>query len=82
MWIRAERREISGRHLADRNIGAEVYYPVPLHLQECFAYLGYAEGSLPESERAAKEVLALPIFPELTDDEQQRVVSAISDFYS
>jgi dTDP-4-amino-4,6-dideoxygalactose transaminase len=80
--VRADRRDDLRRFLADRKIGTEVYYPVPLHLQECFIYLGYREGDLPESERAAQEVLALPIFPELTLDEQKQVVESISDFYS
>lgn len=80
--IRVPRREDLRAFLAEREIGSEVYYPVPLHLQQCFAKLGYAEGAFPESERAAKEVLALPMFPELTQDEQQRVVTAIAEFSS
>ncbi len=80
--VRAWRREELRSFLTQRGIGTEVYYPVPLHLQECFAYLGYRAGDLPESERTAKEVVALPMFPELREDEQQHVVSAIAEFYS
>jgi len=80
--IRARRRDDLRQFLADRKIGSEVYYPVPLHLQPVFAYLGHNEGDLPEAERAAREVLALPMFPELTDDEQQWVVESIGEFYS
>jgi dTDP-4-amino-4,6-dideoxygalactose transaminase len=79
--IRAMRRDELRAFLSARGIGSEVYYPVPLHLQDCFDYLGYRPGELPHTELAAKEVLALPIFPELTEDEQQRVVDAIREFY-
>jgi dTDP-4-amino-4,6-dideoxygalactose transaminase len=80
--IRAQRRDELRKFLADRKIGTEVYYPIPLHLQPCFAYLGYSAGDLPESERAAQEVLALPMFPELTEAEQKCVVESIAEFYS
>jgi dTDP-4-amino-4,6-dideoxygalactose transaminase len=80
--VRVEKRDELRQFLSERKIGSEVYYPVPLHLQKCFAYLGYAEGELPESEAAAREVLALPMFPELTPEEQASVVAAIADFYS
>ncbi len=79
--IRAYRREELREFLTARKIGTEVYYPVPLHLQSCFVYLGYREGDFPEAERAAKEVLALPMFPELTEEEQRWVVASIADFY-
>jgi dTDP-4-amino-4,6-dideoxygalactose transaminase len=79
--VRAYRREELRDFLTARKIGTEVYYPIPLHLQPCFVYLGYREGDFPEAERAAKEVLALPMFPELTEEEQKRVVESIADFY-
>ncbi len=80
--IRAQRRDELREFLSNRKIGTEVYYPVPLHLQPCFSYLGYRQGDLPESERAASEVVALPMFPELTIEEQRWVVESIADFYS
>lgn len=78
--IRCSRRDALRQFLAARNIGSEIYYPVPLHTQIALKSLGYAEGDFPESERAAREVLALPIFPELREDEQQAVVQAVVEF--
>jgi len=78
--IRVRDRDRLKQHLVDRKIGCEVYYPLPLHLQECFTNLGYGVGSFPESERAANEVLALPIHPALTQDQLERVVSEIGSF--
>jgi dTDP-4-amino-4,6-dideoxygalactose transaminase len=80
--IRSRRRDELRAFLKSREIATEVYYPIPLHLQPVFSYLGYKEGDLPEAERASKEVLALPMFPELTPDEIKRVVDTIADFYS
>jgi dTDP-4-amino-4,6-dideoxygalactose transaminase len=79
--VRAFRRDELREFLSARRIGTEIYYPLPLHLQPCFVYLGYREGDFPEAERAAREVLALPMFPELTEDEQRWVVKSIADFY-
>jgi dTDP-4-amino-4,6-dideoxygalactose transaminase len=79
--IRAPKRDALRAHLAAAGVGSEVYYPVPLHRQQCFASLGYAEGAFPESERAAAETLALPIYPELSREQLQYVVDTIAGFY-
>lgn len=80
--IRVPRRDELMEYLGSRQIGVEVYYPVPMHLQQCFADLGYGEGDFPQSEQAANQTLALPIYPELTEEMQQSVVRAIQEFYA
>lgn len=80
--IRAERRDALAEHLRGRGIGCAVYYPTGLHLQPCFAHLGFRRGSLPQTERAMAEVLSLPIFPELTAAQQDEVAAAIRGFYA
>jgi dTDP-4-amino-4,6-dideoxygalactose transaminase len=79
--IRVDRRDALQAHLKAKGIGNAVYYPLPLHLQPCFAYLGYREGQCPESERAAKEVISLPVFPELTTTQRDEVVASVRTFY-
>ena len=78
--IRVPRRDEVVAHLQAHQIGCEIYYPVPAHLQECFAYLGHKEGSFPVSEKATREIMARPIYPELTDEMQDAVVDAILGF--
>ena len=79
--IRVDRRDDLLTYLKERSVGCEIYYPVPFHLQQCFAYLGYNPGDFPHSEAAAKETLAIPIYPELSDEQVEYVVDCISDFY-
>jgi dTDP-4-amino-4,6-dideoxygalactose transaminase len=79
--IRTERRDALQAHLTSKGIGTAIYYPIPLHMQQCFAYLGYKAGAFPESERASKEVLSLPVYPELTSVQQDEVIEAVRSFY-
>ncbi len=79
--IRAERRDDLRAHLAEHGIGSAVYYPRPLHLQPCFESLGYAQGQFPEAERACNEVVSLPVYPELSEAQQETVIGAIREFY-
>ncbi len=80
--IRTSRRDALREHLTGREIGTEVYYPLGLHEQKCFSYLGYKSEDFPETARAARETLALPIYPEITREAQTYVVNAIADFFS
>jgi dTDP-4-amino-4,6-dideoxygalactose transaminase len=79
--IRVERRDALQAFLKEKGIGSAIYYPLPLHLQPCFAYLNYKKGSMPESEKAAAEVLSLPIFPELTAAQLDEVATAVREFH-
>ena len=69
------------KHLIDNGIETRTYYPIPLHLQDCYKDLGYKEGSMPESEAAAREVFSIPVFPELTQEQKEYIVSAIAGFF-
>lgn len=80
--IRVPRRDELQKHLQAAGIGCAIYYPLPLHLQPCFAYLGYREGSMPESERASREVLSLPVYPELSREQQDTVIDVVNRFYA
>jgi dTDP-4-amino-4,6-dideoxygalactose transaminase len=78
--IRAKRRDQLKQFLAEKGIQSEIYYPLPLHLQKCFTDLGHRENDFPQAERAAREVLALPLYPELTLTQQEEVVQSIQSF--
>ncbi len=80
--VRVAQRDELRKFLTERGIGTEIYYPIPLHLQTSLAFLGYEKGDFPVTEQAAEEVLALPMYPELREDEQETVVDAIAEFYS
>lgn len=80
--VRAKKRDALQAFLKERGVGTSVFYPLPLHLQKCFGYLGHRRGDFPVSEKAAKEVLALPIYPELTPDQQDYIISCFRQFYS
>ena len=80
--VRVPERDRLHAFLRDRGVETEIYYPLPLHLQECFGDLGYQEGDFPQAESAACGALALPIYPELTEPQQRYVVSQIREFYA
>jgi dTDP-4-amino-4,6-dideoxygalactose transaminase len=80
--IRTPKRDGLAQHLAEHQIGHAIYYPLPLHLQVCFAHLGYKKGQLPEAEKAAAEALSLPIFPGLTAAQAERVCTVIRHFFA
>ena len=80
--VRVQSRDALKSFLSERRIGTEIYYPVPLHLQPCFAYLGYKIGEFPHSETAAAETLALPIYPELSEAQLEHVSSSVQSFFA
>ena len=80
--LRVSRRDDLRKHLANREVGSEVYYPVPFHQQVCFQSLGYSDGTFPQAEAAAADTVAIPIYPELTDQMQSFVVDSIEEFYA
>ena len=80
--IRVPRRDALQAHLKAKGIGNSIYYPLSLHLQPCFAHLGYAKGSLPVSESASEQVISLPVYPELSEAQQQAVIDAVTEFYA
>jgi dTDP-4-amino-4,6-dideoxygalactose transaminase len=80
--VRVQERDALREHLAAGEVGTMVYYPIPLHLQPCFRDLGYETGDFPEAERAAREVLSLPLYPELAAAQQDQVIDGIARFYA
>ena len=80
--IKVDQRDELREYLTSQGVGTSIYYPIPLHLQRCFSYLGYKKGDLPVSEKLSQETLALPIFPEITFEEQEYVVEKIMEFYN
>jgi dTDP-4-amino-4,6-dideoxygalactose transaminase len=79
--VRAARRDELQAYLRAQGIGTQVHYPVPVHRQEAYAAMGYAPGALPETERACEAILSLPIYPELRDEDVERVAGAVRSFY-